>query len=348
MGKSKRRRGIIAVPALRQRFVTSVLDTMSDDGEYASLTEIAVKNLDMRGELRRAIADIEAIRGRPLLIYAANVVRPGIGPFISIDQNDDLPFGEMVAAVPGAQRDVDVLVVTPGGSAQQVSLFVNRLRPRFDHVGFFIPGQCMSAGTIWALSADEIWMDERAYIGPIDPQIMNREGRWVPAQALLVLLKDIQEKGAEALKQGRNPDWSHIQLLRNIDAREIGNTLSASNYSVQLATTYLNDYKFKTWVTHGRTGAPVTATEKMSKATKIATELCDHEKWKVHSHGISRDVAWQELRLKVEHPENVPGLLRAIRRLWTLLYWSFENTAILKVYVSQRYAIFRNQMMVAP
>jgi hypothetical protein len=339
---------VVARPVVPQRLVTSILDAMADDGSYASLIDTRVNKLDMRGELRRAIADVEAIRGRPLLIYASNVVRPGIGPHTAIDQNDDLPFAEMVAAVPPANRDIDLLVVTPGGSAQQVSLFVDKLRRRFDHIGFLIPSQCMSAGTIWALSADDIWMDERAYIGPIDPQVLGRDGRWIPAQALLVLLKDIQDKGAKSLSQGQNPDWSLIQLLRNIDPKEIGNTISVSAYSIQLAKTYLNDYKFKTWVTHSGTGAPVTDVEKMTRATEIAAKLCDHEKWKTHGHGISREIASNELQLKVEHPETVPGLQRALRRLWTLLYWSFENTAIIKVYVSQTYAIFRNQAVITP
>ncbi len=256
----------------------------------------------------------------------------------------------MVAKVPAANRDVDLLVVTPGGSAQQVSLFVDKMRPRFDNVGFFIPAQCMSAGAIWALASEEIWMDERAYIGPIDPQVLGRDGRWVPAQALLVLLKDIQEKGLAALNAGRQPDWSHIQLLHNMDPKEIGNTISGSNYSIQLATSYLKDYKFKNWVTHGTTnpGTAVTPVEKLYRADTVARALCHHERWKTHGHGISRVVAWNELRLKIEHPDSVGGLQRALRRLWTLLYWGFEHTATLKVFISQDYAIFRNLAVIQP
>lgn len=289
-----------------------------------------------------------AIRGRPLLVYVANVVRQDAAPFSAIEQNDDLPFAEMIAAVPPERKKVDLLVVTPGGSAQQVSLFVDKMQRRFEHVGFFIPAQCMSAGTIWSLASDEIWMDERAYIGPIDPQVLGRDGRWVPAQALLVLIKDIQEQGAKALAAGRNPDWTHVQLLNNIDAKEIGNTISGSRYSIQLAKTYLTDFKFRTWTTHQSTGQPVTHTEKVERATKIPTDLCDHERWKTHSHGISRDVAWNELQLKIEKPETVPGLQRALRRLWTLVYWGFEATSTVKVFVSQNYSLFRNQVTTAP
>src|ERR1700690_3212466 len=162
----------------------------------------------------------------------------------------------MVNAEPTLVKDIDILLVTPGGSGQQVSLFVDRLRPRFDPVHFLLPSMCMSAGTIWALSGDQIWMDERAYIGPIDPQVPTRDGRLVPAQALMVLLKDIQDKGAPAVRAGQPPDWTHIQILRNIDPREIGNTISQSQYSITLAKRYLTEYKFKSWLTHSGTGLP--------------------------------------------------------------------------------------------
>jgi hypothetical protein len=66
----------------------------------------------------------------------------------------------------------------------------------------------------------------------------GRDG-WVPAQALLVLIKDILEKGDKLLNAGQNPDWTHIRILRNIDPKEIGNTLSGSQYSVQFASKYL-------------------------------------------------------------------------------------------------------------
>jgi len=326
----------------------SVLDMMDDQGSYASVITKAAQlgpvpfQLDLAGELKRAITDVESIINRPLLLYVANIVRNDLGSWTAIDLFDDLPFAELINAEPATVRDVDILLVTPGGSGQQVSLFVDRLRRRFDNVNFILPSMCMSAGTIWALSGNQIWMDERAFIGPIDPQVQTRDGRWVPAQALLVLIKEIQDKGAPHVMAGRNPDWTHIQILNNIDPREIGNTISQSQYSIQLASRYLTEYKFKSWTTHEGTGAPVTDAEKSARALEIATKLCSHEEWRMHGHGISRDVAWQQLKLKIEHPETVPGLQRAIRRMWSLLYWSFENTPVAKCYVSQRYALFRS------
>src|SRR5262249_42638468 len=56
--KAQRRTGMPVVPLFNKRLVTSILDAMGDEREYASLTEIVVGTLDMRSELRRAISDV--------------------------------------------------------------------------------------------------------------------------------------------------------------------------------------------------------------------------------------------------------------------------------------------------
>jgi hypothetical protein len=120
-----------------------------------------------------------------------------------------------------------------------------------------------------------------------------------------------------------------------------------SSYSVQLTSSYLEQFKFRDWLNH-RDGRPVTPEERKSKAAWIAGELCRHDRWHVHSHGISRDAAWQELRIKIEHPETNPALHRAIRRLWALLYWSFDTQPLGKIMLTQGYSLFRNSPRTSP
>jgi len=329
-----------------KKIVASLLDSMQDGAEYGSLIDLIPANLNVRDELRRAMSELEAVRGRPLIIYAANVVRPGNG-LTSIEVSDDLPFAELVASVPATADSVDVFLVTPGGLAQQVSQFVQRLRPRFANVAFLLPHMCFSAGTIWALSGNEIWMDERAFLGPIDPQVPGKDGRLLPGQALLRLLQRIQETGAELLKKGQQPPWTDIQLLHALDPKEIGNVLAYSQYSIQLASSYLEAHKFRDW-RHHRDGRPVTPSEKSLRAKEIAEKLCAHDIWNVHSNGISREAAWNTLQIRIDHPENSPALHRGLRRLWALLYWAFDNTSMVKVFLSQNYALFRARQGATP
>lgn len=326
-------------PRPQKKVVKSLLDTMRDGIEYQSLVDVVpVSDLDISIELRRAIKDIEDIRQHPLVVYAGNVIKPSAGNEIAYI--DDLPFSEMIDAVPSTDS-LDILAVTPGGLAQQVSQFVNRVRSRFNNVSMILPYMAMSAGTIWALSGNEIWMDQRANIGPIDPQVMGKDGRFIPAQAILALLKRIQEDGQENIKKGQTPDWSDRLILQNMDPKELGNALSLSQYSIQLATEYLKHYKFRDWKVHGSDGTPVTPEQIAARAAEVADRLCSHEYWKVHSHGISREVAWTELKIKIEHPEDVPGFARALRRFWALLYWLFETQPLTKMFLSQQYTLFK-------
>lgn len=322
---------------------TSLLDVMQDGREYTSLLDVDPSGVNMRDELRRAISAIETIRNRPLVVYAGNTISSKITDVpVSIVLADDLPFSEMVAQVASDKKAIDVLLVTPGGIAQQVAQFVNMLRPRFDDVAFVLPQVAMSAGTILALSGDEIWMDDRANLGPIDPQVPGREGRLLPAQALLSLIEIIRQRGEERLKNGLNPAWTDQLLLRHMDAKEIGDAHSYSQYSIQLAASFLEQYKFKSWTTH-KNGLPVTVQERKDCALVVAKKLCDHDQWRTHSHRISREVAWNELQLKIRHLEDVTGLQRAVRRFWALMYYMFDSGPLAKVFISQDYSLFRQQ-----
>lgn len=319
----------------------SPLDVMKEGHEFESLLSYNFSNVDIVAEIRRSIQEVETARGRRTLCYISNVVNGSIGN--SIDGTDDLPFREMVASVPQGVKEIDIVLVTPGGLANQVVNFVNTLRPRFDKVNFILLDMAMSAGSIFIMSGDEIVMSSRSKFGPIDPQVPNKEGRFVPAQSILLAINDIKARGQAALKKGEQPDWTDIQLLKNIDIREVGAALGASNYSIQITQEYLEKYKFASWETHSHSKQPVTPQDRAERAKWVANVLCNHSKWKNHGHFIDRVAAYNECKLIVTHSESITGLDEAMRRMWALFYWLFENTPMLKIFISNEYCIVRNK-----
>lgn len=339
--KKKHRQAVARPPNV----VPSLLAAMEEGNEYASIVSRVPANGNVVPDLRSAIADIETVRGRPCLCYAANVVRSG-APDTAIMLADHLPFSEMVGQIDPAIKQVDVLLATPGGSAEQVNLFVEALRPRFDSVEFLIPYMAMSAGTLWALSGDRIWMDERAFLGPLDPQVPSKDGTYVPAHALLTLLDKIQTEGNEALAKKQNPPWALIRLLDQMDQKQLGAAISAAKYVATMAAQYLEQYKFKSWQSHRSSGEKVTDYERQDCAREVAAVLCSHDRWKAHGHAISREALWKEVRILIDRPEDQPGLQRAMRRLWALLYYTFDKSPVVKLIVSSRYAFFRTQQIV--
>lgn len=94
------------------------------------------------------------------------------------------------------QIPIDLVLHTPGGlvlAAEQIAFALCKHPAK---VTVFVPHYAMSGGTLIALAADEIVMDENAVLGPIDPQI----GRY-PAVSLLNVLerKDLNRIDDETL-----------------------------------------------------------------------------------------------------------------------------------------------------
>lgn len=335
--QKQRKQAVQAQPA-----TMTILDKMVEGREFESLLSHKFVNVNILEEMRKSIAEIKAVRGNPVICYIANVVKQ-TKVSVSIDTSDDLPFGEMISTLPAETTEVDIVLVTPGGMANQVAKFITKLRPRFERVNFILLNMAMSAGTIFALSGDDIIMDSSSYIGPIDPQIRKNDGAFIPAQSILNLVEEIKERGDKAILAGQKPSWTDLTLLKNIDPKEIGYAISGTNYSIKLVEDYLNRFKFKTWSTHSTTGQPVTDEEKSQRSKEIAELLCNHAEWKSHGHAITREDAWNVCKLKITRAEDI-GLSRSMRRMWALFYWVFENTSIAKIFISENYCIMRNDI----
>lgn len=74
-----------------------------------------------------------------------------------------------------------VLLTTEGGYIETVQRIVETLRHHYKFIDFIIPNYAYSAGTIWAMSGDAIYMNYYSRLGPIDPQLETPEGKSVPA-----------------------------------------------------------------------------------------------------------------------------------------------------------------------
>lgn len=346
MGKPKHRpvtrqaqNASVAQTRKATQVVDSLLDCMVDGSEYGSIVDKLPKpDQDLLDVLRSAIGEIENLRGRPCIAYVGNVVKPGEGA--SVDLHDDLPFAEMVNSVPKEHKKVDVLLATLGGSGQQVVRFVNALRARFDEIDFLIPSVAMSAGTLFCLSGDRVWMNPQAALGPVDPQVPTKDGRFVPAQALLLLVQKLQTDGQLALAKGQPVPWTAVRIVDTIDKKELGDAVTASNYAADMASKFLESYKFKHWTKRQSSGLDVTQEYRRQRAAEVGAALVSHERWKSHGHSISRDVLWGEVKLKIEHPDE--QLERSLRRAWALFYWLFDKTPVQKVMVSKSYGFFKH------
>jgi len=81
------------------------------------------------------------------------------------------------------QVPIDLILHTPGGLVLASAQIAAALSKHPGKVTVFVPHYAMSGGTLLALAADEIVMDDNAVLGPVDPQI----GQFPAASILKVL-----------------------------------------------------------------------------------------------------------------------------------------------------------------
>ena len=91
---------------------------------------------------------------------------------------------------------IDLVLHTPGGLVLASEQIARAVAKHPAKVTVFVPHYAMSGGTMIALAADEIWMDDNAVLGPVDPQLGN-----YPAASILraVEQKDKNEVDDETL-----------------------------------------------------------------------------------------------------------------------------------------------------
>ncbi|MGB9641154.1 MAG: SDH family Clp fold serine proteinase [Anaerolineales bacterium] len=100
-----------------------------------------------------------------------------------IDINDS---EEILRAIKLTDPDmpIDLILHTPGGLVLAAEQIAKALCRHPAKITVFVPHYAMSGGTLIALAADEIVMDENAVLGPVDPQIGQQ-----PAASILTVLQ---------------------------------------------------------------------------------------------------------------------------------------------------------------
>lgn len=199
-----------------------------------------------------------------------------------------------------------IILTTLGGSAEIVERYVNILRYHYKEVNFIVPDYAYSAGTIFCMSGDSILMDYISVLGPIDPQVPNKDNKYVAALGYLDKINEFIAKAANNTLTKAELIW-----LKDLDLGEIRSFEQARDLTTDLLKKWLVKYKFKNW-THHSNNTCVTQEEKQQRATEIAQELSDNNKWKSHGKGISI-AELSDLKLKIEDYSKEDDLRALIR-----------------------------------
>ncbi len=242
-------------------------------------------------------------------------------------------FIEKLAQDSNKKDTLVILLNTGGGSAETVEKFVGIIRQHYNQVYFIIPDFAMSAGTIFCMSGDKIYMDYSSSLGPIDPQVFNGKD-WVPALGYLDQVEKMLSKA-----QAGTITKAEFLILQSQDLAMLSRYEQAKNLTITLLKDWLVKYKFKDWVTHGTNPAkknqPVTADEKKQRAEEIARLLGDNKLWHSHGRMIGIKTLQDMLKLQIEdYSTNVP--LRNLIRSYNDLVVEFIAKQGYNVYLHSR------------
>ena len=209
---------------------------------------------------------------------------------------------------------LSIVLTTGGGSATAVERYVNIIRNFYDEVNFIVPDFAYSAGTIFCMSGDNIYMNYYSVLGPIDPQVMNKDKRWVPALGYLDKINELIEKAHKGTLTN-----AEFLILKDFDLAELKGYEQAKELTIDLLKKWLVKYKFKNWTKKQTSGVPVTQEMKEKRAEEIADRLSDNKIWKSPGRPINIEILRDSLNLVIEDYGKDSNLSTNIDSYYSLL-----------------------------
>lgn len=206
---------------------------------------IKAENKSILDDIRRKyLLKLHRYTKRSTILYASGwtSLKPGVNPNLySICDEDIHGFMSVIHKLDGP--NLDLILHSPGGSAETTEAIVIYLRSKYKHIRVIVPQVAMSAATMLACAADEIIMGDHSFLGPIDPQLI------IPTETGVrgVAAQDILDQFIQAAKESKNPNkyriWAPILPQYGPDLIILCQT--AQKLSEHLATEWLTKYMFK-------------------------------------------------------------------------------------------------------
>ncbi len=293
--------------------------------------------VDFDGVRRKYLANLHRLTGRAVILYSTAFLesRPFPPLDLQIQLMDVQGLMEVVSNI--EERELDLILHSPGGSAEAAEAIVNYLRTRFDHIRVFVPLAAMSAATMLALSADEIVMGDHSQLGPTDPQfnIVTPEGaRSAPAQAIL----DQFELAKEDCKTPENlAAW--LPILRTYSPGLLVQCRDQKELSVRMVSQWLEKYMFRN------------DPDASEKGKRIAEWSADYRSFQSHGRRVGPEDA-RNIGVVVHRLEDAPDLQDAVLSVHHATVHTHTGTGASKIIENHHGRAFirlqRQEIVVAP
>jgi len=291
-------------------------------------------------ELFKLISDYNTYRNTFLFVYSSALSKPIPGR--ALVQDDYYIIHDLLKSVDS--ENIDFYIETPGGSGETAEEIARFLHNKFKTVSFVISGEAKSAGTLLALSADEILMTSTASLGPIDAQIQI--GRFnVSAHDYLIWI----EEKRKAIATGTKLDPIDITMIAQITPGELKGVDNSLNFAKDLVIKWLPKHKFKNWDFTETRKSEVTDVMKVNRAKDIADVLTEHSKWRSHGRSLKiEDLESKEINLRIKKIDEDSTLSNIVYRIQTVCRLIYETSTTYKIFSTCDNKIFKQAIPSIP
>lgn len=255
---------------------------------------------------RKYLSLIEKRTGRNTIAYYSGWLQKPQSPDTIVNDKDKNALMVNIHRL-DRSRGLDLILHTPGGDLAATESIVDYLYSMFGKdIRAIIPQISMSAGTMIALSCNQIMMGKQSNLGPIDPQIGG-----VACQAVL----DEFEQAKKDLKTNPSSAALWQVIISKYHPTFLGMCTNAIDWSEKLA---------EEWLQRNMCGgnAPL--------AKKILKEFSDHKMNKSHARHISKEKC-KEIGLKVVDMEQDNELQDLILTTHHAFMHTFVNSLSVKI-----------------
>jgi len=210
-------------------------------------------------------------------------------------------------------RDLTLLLHTPGGMTNATETIGDYLLSKFKDIEVIVPTLAMSAGTMISLAANRVVMGRQSQLGPIDPQLPVG-GRTVSARAVV---EQFEKAKAEILG---DLSLAHVwaPILPSLGPALLVEAQNALDYSEKMVARWLEARMF---------GGDADA---LVRASAVAKHFNDATTHKSHGRRIGREEARRH-GVKIEELEADQALQDDVLTAYHLITILMEQSLTAKL-----------------
>lgn len=286
-------------------------------------SEIQKEILESKGGAQDAIRrkylhQLHEYTKRDIIVYASAFTSkkfPNIPPpLISITNEDIQSFMSALHGLKG--KDLDLILHSPGGSAEAADQIVQYLRSKYSHIRAIVPQNAMSAATMIACACDEIVMGKHSALGPIDPQVTLPAPQGQFTAAAQAILDEFEQAKLEiAQRQPSIPLW--VEKIKSYPPGLLQTCKNTIEMSKRKVSEWLSAYMFKN------------DPDKDNKASQISGWLANANEHKTHGRPLMFKIL-QDKGLTISLLEDDQNLQEKVLSVFHAISVTFEVTNCMK------------------